>query len=254
VSTKNTLVLAAALVTFGGPLALAAGSTVYTNEADFVAAIGFSPVLVNDFPNRGYVGLMGHPFTACQDTMCYALYSEPPVHLVAFNGSFSTDETNDQIVVTFTTGNVWAVGGRFCVADENGVPTIGSSRVSVSDGTAVDLVTQSNAVPMFVGFVSSGGLLTSLVLQGTGTNAYPAMTHLTAASVLVPSPIISKTAGSNLIISWAAGFTNYTLQSSPSPAGGGWTALGSPYVPTNGSTSVVLPVTADKAFFRLQKQ
>jgi hypothetical protein len=254
VSTKNTLVLAAALVTFGGPLALAAGSTVYTNEADFVAAIGVSPVFVNDFPNRGYNGPMAHPFTACQNTICYSVYSEPPVHLVAFGGSFATAETNDQIVVTFTTGNVWAAGGRFYVADENGVPTIGSSRVSVSDGTAVDLVIQSNAVPMFVGFVSSGGLLTSLVLQGTGTSAYAAMTHLTAASVLVPSPIISKTAGNNLMISWAAGYTNCSLQSSPDPLGGGWTELGPSYAPTNGSTAVVLPVSADKAFFRLQKQ
>lgn len=254
VSTKNTLVLTAVLVTISAPLVLAAGSTVYTNEADFVAAIGVSPVMVNDFPNRGYVGPMAHPYIGCQNTICYSLYSEPPVHLVAFNGSFSADETNDQIVVTFTTGNVWAAGGRFYVADQNGAPAIGGSRVSVSDGTAVDLVIQSNAAPVFVGFVCSGGLLTNLVLQGASTNAYPSMTHLTAASLLVPSPNISRTSGNNLIISWAAGYTNCSLQSSPDPVGGGWTDLGPPYAPTNGSTAVVLPVSADKAYFRLQKQ
>jgi len=253
VSAKRFLAVGAALVLWIGILLPVDGAIVYTNETTFVAAIGAFPVFVNDFTNLGYLGQLVHPLTACQNGICYSIFSQPPLYLVAFDGALSTVETNDQIVVAFTTANVRAVGGDFFPADTNASPTSGSVSVTLNDGTTINIASQSNTVPTFLGLVSTGPLITNLVVQAKSPGAYPAMSHFYAA-VGVPSLATSLMASNHLMFSWPATFPGCLLQSSPDLVGRNWTNVAVTPQQVGSSMEVVVPILGNKAFFRLREE
>jgi len=83
-----------------------AATAVFTNETDFLTAIGNLPISLNEFTNFDYLGWLAHPIQANANGIDYQITSQPPLYLVAFDGAVSTFSTNDNIVVTFTSGNV----------------------------------------------------------------------------------------------------------------------------------------------------
>ena len=235
---------------WSGILLPVTGATVYTNETQFVAAIGAFPVFLNDFTNPADVGQWVHPLNACQNGICYSIISQPPLYLIDFEGALSTVHTNDQIVVEFTTGNVRAIGGDFFAADTNASPASGVVRVTPNDGTAIDIVSQSNTAPRFLGLASTGPI-TSLVVQARSPGTYPAMGHFYAA-VGIPSPAVSLTASNRLMLSWPATFSGCVLQSNLDLGGRDWADVPLTPLQVGSSLEVIVPRPRNPTFFRLR--
>jgi hypothetical protein len=231
----------------------AGAATVYTNEADFVAAINSFPVFLNEFTNFDYLGQLAHPLNACEGDICHSIYTQPPVHLVTFNGAVSTVKSNDEIVVLLTAGNVRAWGGWFFVADTNAAPSSGTVTVTLSDGTAVSSDSLSNATPPFLGFVSTGPVLTNLFVQYSGTNGRPAIAHFYAA-IGVASVTTAVTATNTLLISWPAPGTGCVLQSCSDVSGTNWVDVNVIPQQVGGLMQVTVPISGSQRIFRLQKQ
>lgn len=71
------------------------------------------------------------------------------------------------IRITFTSGNVTAIGGDFFLTDEAGDPRgTGSITLTLSDGTSISVNSQTTASQRFVGFVAEGTeTFTSLIVN-----------------------------------------------------------------------------------------
>jgi hypothetical protein len=229
-----------------------AATTVYTNEADFVAAIGTLPAVLNEFTNSAYFGWLAHPIQVYTNAISYWIASQPPVRLVGFDGALSTHDTNDEILVTFTSSNVAGVGGYFYAADNNAAPVSGSVLVRLSDGTEATVASSTGAPPSFVGFLSDGPILTNLVVTDVSATAYPALSHLYVVEG-IPSPSITLLAPPNLMISWYSATTGFVLQTCPDLNGNSWTNVNWTPQLTNNQFQVVLPRSDRMGFFRLVK-
>lgn len=97
------------------------------------------------------------------------------------NQVLSTTFGDDPITLTFTSGNVTAVGGFFLVTDINGDIATGSITLTFNDGTTVTLTNQT--LSSFTGYVSPGLPITSLTIlavqpQGDGASVWPTVDDL----------------------------------------------------------------------------
>ena len=253
---KRTATLSAALSLLFAlwltPQPAQGATTVYTNETDFIAAIGSLPTVLNEFTNSTYFGWLAHPIQVYTNAIGYWIASQPPVRLVGFDGALSTHDTNDGILVTFTSSNVTGVGGYFYAADNNAAPVSGSVLVRLSDGTEATVASSAGAPPSFVGFLSDGPILTNLVITNVSATAYPALGHLYVVDG-IPSPSITMLAPPNLLISWYAAPTGFVLQTSADLRGTSWTNVSSTPQLNNNQFQVVLPRSDRMGFFRLVK-
>jgi hypothetical protein len=229
------------------------GATIYTNESDFVSAIQSFPIYLNEFTNFDYLGQLVHPISVCETGICYQIYSQPPIHLVAFNGTVSTVQTNDQIVVNFSSGNVRAIGGEFFCADANGLPIDGSITLALSDGTTNSVTSQSNTGPSFIGFVSTGPVFTNVMIRSIGGTSRPAMSHF-YAGIGLATLTSTLTATNTIHISWPAPRTGYVLQSCPDLVPPSWTNVTQKPLQNGSVVEVFVPVSRQHEFFRLEKQ
>lgn len=102
-------------------------------------------------------------------------------------GLISTDSALDSILVTFTSGNVQAVGGNFWATDINFVPTGTDITITLGDGT---VETYSSTGPSdFRGFTSAAGIASIEIdaVDGVdGTPYWAAMDNLTVGTVPAP--------------------------------------------------------------------
>jgi len=229
----------------------ARGATVYTSEADFVSAINAFPIFLNMFTNFDYPGQLAHPITACETGICYEIYSQPPIHIVAFNGTVSTVKTNDQIVIHFNSGEVRAAGGYFFAAATNGTPASGSVSVGLSDGTTNTVATQPNNSPAFLGFVSTGPLFTNVVIQCPGGEARPAFSHFYAGIGIAPVQS-ALTSTNTLVLSWPAPGTGCVLEWCPNAYGMIWTDVAATPQQVGSMMQVVVPISGEQGYFRLE--
>jgi hypothetical protein len=77
---------------------------------------------------------------------------------------------------------------------------------------------------------------------------------LTQAVVSTGSPALSAAvAGGNIVVSYPATASAFTLQSSANLAGGAWTAVTNAPVLSGGNLTVTLPIAAGSEFFRLKQ-
>jgi hypothetical protein len=243
--------LSLALLLYPG-LPLGAATTVYTNEADFVAAIGILPVSLNEFTNQDDVGWLAHPIHSAMNGIDYSISSQPLLLLVGFAGALSTRDTNDEILVTFNSANVTGVGGYFYSADANAAPIAGSVTVSLSDGTTTNLVIQSGMPLPFTGFLSDGPLFTSFVVTNTSGTGNPALALFYAVDG-IPTPVITLTGTNSLLISWYAAPAGFVLQASPDSTRGTWTNVGTSPLQIDTQFQVLVPNSGPAGFFRLKK-
>lgn len=98
-------------------------------------------------------------------------------------GLVSTDSALDALVVTFTSGNVTAVGGNFLATDFFFLPINAEMTLTLNDGTIVNFNGSD-----FAGFTSNVGI-TSLTIDADDTfeNAWSAIDDLWVGQV-IPSP------------------------------------------------------------------
>lgn len=166
-------------------------AAVFTSEASFLSAIQPGSYL-NDFNDITVFGDLGASasYSGGSPTFAYTI-TAPPTGLFGVlpggNGAMSTGSPGDNLTVTFTSGNVTAVGGLFFLTEEFGDTTPGSVTIALSDSTSY---TYSSA--NFRGFVTSAGgpLITSLSIDSPGGINYPTMDHFYAgAAVPVTAPV-----------------------------------------------------------------
>jgi hypothetical protein len=240
-----------------GSTPLRAAITVYTNESDFVSAIGILPTFVNDLAalgdtNSTYPQWLAHTVKGSSNGISYYVASSPPIHLMAFSGALSTLDTNDQIDVTFTSGNVTGAGGYLYSGDTNAVATDGVVTITLSDGTTTNVPTASGAAPPFTGFLSDGPLITSLSITNSSGAGFPTLAHFYAVDG-IPGISMTVTLTNSLVISWYCQPTGFVVQASSRPFGGTWTNLNLTPKLVGTQFQTVVPIGGSAGFFRLKK-
>jgi hypothetical protein len=236
----------------GTGLPPAQGATVYTNEADFVQAIGALQSFLNNFDDLTASEWYVHPLIYSSNGLEYAITSIPYLYIFSLVGAVSTEQTNDIIEVSMTSTNVRMAGGWFYLTDTNGNPTAGTVTVALSDGTTNVIASSTNA-PVFRGYVSSGPILTNLAIQSDTAGGFPTLDHYYVAEgePTFAAPVIAT---NTMILSWPAPATGYVLQSATNLLDTNWTAA--PFVPqdVNDQWQVAVPLSGTSSFYRLIRQ
>ena len=223
---------------------------IYTNETDFVTAAAGSPTFLNDFTNDWYdFGQWIHPLWAGNGSAGYWLTTIPALNLVTFDGAVSTYDTNDEILIHFASSNVVAVGGWLYSADADAVPATGTVTLLLNDGTTTNVDSEVGGQPAFIGFFSTGPIITSLVVSNAAGGGYPALAHFYA--VADPTPAIALTSARTAVVSWAATPARYVLQVSSSPNGQNWVNAGATIQQAGGRIQALVPTSNTMGFFRL---
>ncbi len=168
-------------------LAGAASAAVYTNQATFVSqlAAGYS---FNPF-NDVVAGPSG-PLSYSIGGFSYVVSTQPGSLSGLYNdpGVISTDNASDQILVTFTSGNVTAVGGNMWSTDILVQPVPSTVTITLSDG---QIRTFNSTLPTdFTGF-TSGVTITSILIDAgntaTGGPAWATLDNLYVGRA-IPAP------------------------------------------------------------------
>jgi hypothetical protein len=222
---------------------------IYTNQSDFTNAIVSVPEFTNNFTNLGYVGQLIHPLHSGGTNVGYYITTVPPLNLMVYDGNIATADTNDTILISFVSSNVTAVSGLFYCVDTNDVQVDGTVTLTLSDGTVTNVDSASGGAPQFVGFVSTGLLITSLSLSNSSGAGYPAMMQLCV--VPDPPPSIAVSSVKTVTISWPAIPTAYILQSSANVAGPIWSNTRASLHQLSNQVQATVPATTNAAFFRL---
>ncbi len=168
-------------------LAGAASAAVFTNQAAFVAQLqpGF---FFNAF-NSVAAGPSG-PLAFSGGGFSYTISTQPGAVSGLYNdpGVISTDNAGDQILVTFTSGNVTAVGGNMWSTDILVQPVASTVTITLSDGQT--RVFNSTLPTDFTGF-TSGVTITSILIDAgntaTGGPAWPTLDNLYVGRA-IPAP------------------------------------------------------------------
>lgn len=233
-----------------GP-APAAAASLYTTEPSFVAAIGASQSYLNDLNDLTVQERFAHPLGYSANGFAYSIITNPQFHLVSLIGALTTADTNAEIDVSFTSGNVRAVGGWFYLTDSNGAPVSGSVTITLSDGTTAGVGVSSNAPP-FTGFVSSGPLITLLAVRSEAAGGYPTLDHFYVAEG-IPALSVAPAETNRLVLSWPAPATGYVLESSPRLPAVAWTNVAPAPEQLGDRMRVVVPAPDAAGFYRLHK-
>ncbi len=169
------------------------GSVLFTNETDFLGGLD-SGYYLEDFDSlKGSINLYksswassgGSPLFSYTIAAAHGLYVVNPSGSNPVNPALAAYNVNDSLLVTFTSGNVSAVGGDFMLTDLSGRLRSGTVTATLSDGTLLN-----SASGDFTGFASlDGQVITSLTISSPIHDAYhiPTLDHLYAA-VAVPEP------------------------------------------------------------------
>ena len=169
----------------GAAMAPPALATVFTDSASFLAQVqpGF---YFNNFSSVGGGATPSLSFNS--GGFAYTVTAFGPGSQQLFNdpGLVSTDSALDAIRITFTSGNVTAVGGNFFSSDINFNAIAASVTVALSDGQSVTF--NSSSANDFRGFTSTQ-TITSLTIDALDAAA-PAWSTLDNLYVgqAIPAP------------------------------------------------------------------
>lgn len=152
----------------------AGGATVYTNQATFISTINPGYYL-EDFEatNPPSYNSGGFSYTVGGDT----IYD---------SGSFiGNHNPNTALTITFTSGNVTAVGGEFFITDQSDIFLTVPVSITLSDATIISYTPNSQAE--FRGFVSNGPVITSLTFGAPGPSRFNNLDNLIVGTA-IPEP------------------------------------------------------------------
>lgn len=170
--------LALALVS----LSAQAASTVYTSSASFLAQVAPGAYTESfdglDNPAPGAAAFAGGSFA-------YSAFAPGDLYLAG--GFLGTSLPDEALTLTFTSGNVSAVGANFYATDIADTLQAVSVTISLSDGT-VETFTPTSAADSYRGFVSDVAIA-SLTLSGPGASLYAGLDNMTVGmATVVPEP------------------------------------------------------------------
>jgi len=161
--------LAAVLLILAATNAALAGTTVYTDQGSFLAAVqpgyyleDFSAFTYGSFtdPSLDFGPINGFEYTM---SAADGLYSG--------DGHMSTNASYDSLDIAFTGSPVTAIGGLFWPTDDAGLGVFGRIALSLSDGTSVSLV--GPTPDTFRGFVTDGTAFTSMSISSLEEVQWP---------------------------------------------------------------------------------
>lgn len=178
---------AALAVAVAAGSAFAGSATVYTDSASFLANVAAGYYL-NGFDDAvpGPSGDLSYS----QNGFSYTVGTQTGAVSGLYNdvGLISTDNAGDSIVVNFTSGNVFAVGGNFWATDISVFPTGTGMTVTLNDGSTVSYT--STGPSDFRGFVSDTAI-SSITIDApddlSGTPFWATMDNLYVGAA-VPAP------------------------------------------------------------------
>ncbi len=162
-----------------------AAADVFTDSASFMASL-LGPSYTEGFDSVG-PGVSG-PLDFDDGTFAYTIAPVGGNSDSLFNdpGVISTDNTFDGIQVTFTSGNVTAVGGNFWSTDIAVLPFTADVTINLSDGQSVTFTSTSSSD--YRGFTSDV-IIDSIEIFADDSfgNAWSTMDNLTVGRA-IPTP------------------------------------------------------------------
>lgn len=178
--------VAAALVA-GCACGAASGAT-YTTQASFLAAVQ-SPRLSEDFTGMAHPG----PTLTLAQNGYGVQFTTGAQALLVFDlsandyltTSTSTSGFSAPVTLTFTTGNVTAVGGSFFQTSAFGAFVSSPVTLNFSDGTSQVLTPGSNAE--FFGYTSTVPIA-SLTVSPDASHHFVSMDNIRIGAAIVPAP------------------------------------------------------------------
>jgi PEP-CTERM motif len=158
-----------------------AATTVYTSSASFLAQVAPGAY------TETFTGLTDPPSgSASFSGGGFAYNASAPGNIYLSGGFLGASQIDEAMTITFTSGNVKAVGANFFATDLNDVFQPVSVKLTLSDGT-VETFTPSTFANSYRGFVSTVAI-TSLVIGKPGQSLYAGLDNLTVGAAAVPEP------------------------------------------------------------------
>jgi len=159
-----------------------ATTTTYDSSASFLTQVASGSYLESfdgwaTNPPPGAVAFSGGAFS-------YSAFAPSDIYLAG--GFLGTSQIDEALTITFTSGNVTAVGANFYATDINDAFQNVSVTVTLSDGT-VSTFTPASLADSYRGFVSTVAI-SSLVISGPGQSLYAGLDNLTVGVSAVPEP------------------------------------------------------------------
>jgi hypothetical protein len=175
------------------PLSASAVTTTYTNAATFID--NTSDTYLENF-NLVTNGDIPSPQLFSQGAFSYSV-SDPGGQLYSGTGNTGSRYLGEgtranNATITFTSGNVTAVGGNFFLTDIKDDLATGNITLTLNDGSVINLTSPTSGATPFGGFTTGGAIITSLTLSGD-TSAWESFDNLyvgtaSAAATAVPEP------------------------------------------------------------------
>lgn len=156
-----------------------AATTTYTSSASFLAAVGMVTSYTQNFNSLPSPPAGPVPFG--DNGLAYTLAA--PSDIYTSGDFFGTSLPNEALTVSFTSGNVYAVGGNFYATDIGDNFNAVSVTLTLNDGT-VATFTPTSVGDSYRGFTSNVAF-SSLVMSAPGVSLNAGLDNLTVA---VPEP------------------------------------------------------------------
>ena len=177
---KAHRLLTVAVLTYLSASAFAA--TTYTSSAAFLAQVAPGSYTENfngwvTDPPTGSLAFSGGGFS-------YSAFAPSDLYLTA--GFLGTSQINEPLTLTFTGGNVTAIGANFFATNINDALQSVAVTVTLSDGTVASL-TPTSMSDSYRGFTSNTAI-TSLTIGAPGQSLYANLDNLTVGITAVPEP------------------------------------------------------------------
>jgi hypothetical protein len=158
--------------------------TVYTSQADFLAAVSAPGVdTFDDLSVQQY----GDTLNRTAGTYTYDAYASSTLYGAGGPGDYwlSTNVANDPIRFSNFSGGVSAFGGNFFGSDILGQYTLGNLVLTASDGSVLSYNLNGATTSSFLGFVSSTPLTSVTLGTDGGLGVWPTANNVVLA---VPEP------------------------------------------------------------------
>lgn len=162
--------------------AASAAPAVYSSSAAFLAQL--QPGAYTET----FTGLGDDP-PADYSNGVYAYTLSAPLGLYSDGDVIGTSQIDEALTISFTSGNVRAVGGNFFAVNLNNDFQSVLISLLLSDGST-ESFTPATLADSYRGFVADG-FITSLVISGPGASRYASLDNLTVGTVprgTVPEP------------------------------------------------------------------
>jgi hypothetical protein len=145
------------------PLSASAVTIQYTDEATFTSNTSATYLETFDAPMSG---ALSGPQTFSRNGFAYTISAPNGLWSGNVNSPIGTQREEDDITISFTSGNVTALGGNFFLNDVADNLMAGIITLTLNDGSLINLNSPISGPLPFGGFTTDGSIITSLTISG----------------------------------------------------------------------------------------